>query len=143
MAQTLEQGRSKAKTSIHGRRLGIDDTEHLTGVKGIRNVVTNHTSNSTGTNIPNHGVAVIESSGTDSFTLDDPIEGCVIHIAQSSTAGTNTIVPANASFQTSASSTGKALVMSGLAGVTLVGASTSLWLASGRSGTTVAVHFTT
>jgi len=53
MAITLDGLRKFIKTSIHGKRLGLDATERLVGPKGLRLAVTNATSASTGTQLPN------------------------------------------------------------------------------------------
>jgi len=143
MAQTLNTIRSRILTSVHGRRLGIDNDEFLVGTKGPRYVVTDATSATTGTNLPNHGVITFDSTTGDTWVIDDPEAGVVAHLVSISTGGAQVINTNNATFMTSGSSTGGVLTLTGLAGVTLVGVSTALWAFAGSFGTTVAAHPTT
>jgi len=143
MAKTLAAQASEIQTSIHGRRLGLTNDSFLAGPKGIKLAVTDATSATTGTALPNHGVVTLDSTTGDTWVLTDPTPGCVVHITSISTAGAQVINTDNANFVTSGSSTGGVLTMTGLAGVTLCGVSTALWAPAGRYGTTVAVHFTT
>jgi hypothetical protein len=89
---TLDGLRRKIKTSIHGRRLGLDDTGHLAGAKGMRLPITSVTSDTTGTEIPNYGLASVVTTTDDSWVLEDPVEGCQVTLATGSTStGVHTI----------------------------------------------------
>ena len=142
MAQSLEDARGKILTSVHGRRLGIDHTERLAGVKGIRRVVTAATSDTTGTVLPNHGICSVVTTTDDSWTLTDPDVGCEVTIVTgSSSTGLHTITCVAATVNSSASSTGPGVVLSGgNAGITLVGLTTALWAVTATRGTTLQAH---
>ena len=146
MAQSLETIRRLFnQTSIHGRRLFLDFDGFLGGIKGVRNVVTNATSATTGTALPNHGLVTIDSTSGDSYTLTDPEAGCNVKITVVSTAGAQTITPAAATIMSSASSTGGSITMTGgsQASIELHGATTALWVPVGRYGSSATVHVNT
>ena len=127
MAQTLEQARKLSRTSIHGRRLGLDHDEFLVGVKGTRHVVTDATSLTT--SIPNHGYVSLNSSNAHTWTLADPEAGCEVKLViTSSSTKAMTITPAAATFISSASSTSATLtLLHGGNGLTLIGLTTGLY----------------
>ncbi len=145
MAQTLDQARKLSRTNIHGRRLGMDHDEFLVGVKDVRHVVTNATSDTTGTALPNHGLVTIDSTTGDTYTLTAPEAGVSVKIMVISTGGAQVITPVSGTFMTSASSTGGTLTMTGgsQASVELMGVSTSLWVPNISKGTSAIVHFST
>jgi hypothetical protein len=144
MAQSIADIIGKMKTSIHGRRLGIDQTGRLTGVLGTRYVVTDATSATTGTNLPNHGVVTLDSTTGDTYTLTDPEAGCMVTIVSICTGGVNTVNGDNATFMSSASSTAPGMTFTGgTAAATLVGATTALWVVAATHGTSAATHVTT
>jgi len=145
MAQTLDAARKLSRTNVHGRRLGMDHDEFLVGVKDVRRVVTNATSATTGTALPNHGIVTIDSTTGDTYTLTAPEAGCCVKIVVISTGGAQTITPVSGTFMSSASSTGGTLTMTGgsLASVELIGLSTALWHANVSKGTSAIVHFST
>ncbi len=142
MAQTLHTIRNKIKTSIHGRRLGLTDAEMLAGVKDIQMVVTDATSDTTGTNLPNHGLVSVVTTTNDSWILTDPIPGVSVQIVTgTSSTGIHTILSDSATFNSSESSTGESVVLTGgNAGMTLRGLTTAIWVATSRIGTTAASH---
>ena len=142
MAQTLDAARSRSKTSVHGRRLGIDRDEFLVGVKGIINVVTEATSATTGTNLPNHGLVSVVTAAARTWVLNDPVIGVQVELATGSTStAAHTISCDNATIVSSQSSTFGAVVLTGgAAGVILKGLSTAVWLLTSRSGTTLNTH---
>lgn len=129
MAQSLDTLRRLIKTSIHGRRLGLDFDGFLVGFKGVRHVVTNATSLTTGTNLPNHGHITIDSTNARTWKLTDPEVGCEVSFTVTSTSTlANTISPVGATFATSAGTTGGSMILQGGGtGVTLIGLTTGLW----------------
>ena len=64
MALSLAQLRAKIQTSIHGRRMGLDNDDCVSGPKGMRQTVTAATSASTGTQLPNYGIITLTSTET-------------------------------------------------------------------------------
>ena len=142
MAQTLEQGRARSRTSIHGRRLGLDDSEFLVGVKDVRRVVTEATSDTTATNLPNHGLVSVVTTTDDTWTLNDPIPGGRVSLVTGSTStGIHTISCAAATIVSSVSSTfGGVVLTGGAAGMELEGLSTAVWQMASRTGTTANSH---
>jgi hypothetical protein len=138
MAQTINNTREKIKTSIHGRRLGLDHTERLAGVKGTRKALTEATSATTGTALPNHGFVSVVTTTNDTWTLTDPEIGCEVMILTGTTStGVHTITCAAATILSSVSSTGPGVTLTGAgAGFHLVGLTTALWGVTSRIGTT-------
>lgn len=145
MAITNDGLRKLIKTSVHGRRLGLDQTEHLVGPKGLRYAITAATSASTGTQLPNHGHITITSSSAKTWQIADPVPGCEVSITLISSAiPTCTITPANATFVSSGSSTGASLAMQGGGtSVTLVGISTGVYANKGASPASTYIDFST
>lgn len=137
MAQSLDEARAKILTSVHGRRLGIDHAEFLAGVKGIRRAVTEATSDTTGTNLPNHGLVSVVTTTNDSWILSDPEVGCQVSILTGTTStGIHTVTADNATINSSVQSTMGEIVMTGGAqGCVLEGLSTSLWGIVSRAST--------
>ena len=138
MAQSLDTARKQIKTSVHGRRLGIDHTEFLAGVKDIRRVVTQATSDTTGTALPNHGLVSVVTTTNDTWTLTDPVEGVQVELTTGSTStGVHTISCAAATIVSSVSSTfGGVTLTGGGAGMILSGLTTAVWTVTSRIGTT-------
>ena len=148
MAQTINQAREKILTSVHGRRLGIDHTERLAGVKGTRKALTNATSDTTGTTLANHGFHSVATTTNDSWTLQDPEVGCEVTLMTGTTStGNHTITCDAATIVSSAQSTmGVVVLIGGGACVELVGLTTAQWAITGAHGSTVngpSVAFTT
>lgn len=139
MATSLNDHRSKILTSIHGRRLGIDQDEFLVGQNDIKHVVTNATSDTTGTNIPNHGITTVVTTTNDSWTLNDPTPGVEVTLATGSTStGTHTVTCANATIYSTNGIEGANVVMTSAgAFAKLYGISTSAWLLTARASTGV------
>lgn len=138
MAQTLETIRGLARTTIHGRRLGIGHDEFLVGVKDIRKVVTEATSDTTGTNLPNHGLVSVVTTTDDGWTLTDPEIGVSVRIATGTTStGVHTITGAAATIVSSEQSTMGVISIVGGGGmsVELMGLTTAKWLVTARSST--------
>jgi hypothetical protein len=138
MPQSLEEARSKIVTSLHGRRIGLDDDERLIGIKGRREVVTEATSDTTATKLPNYGVVTVVSSNEETWVIEDPIPGCEVKILTGSTStGNHYINTDTATFKSSFGSTQTQIdMLGGGAGLTLIGLSTSLWGILTKSSTT-------
>jgi predicted phage tail protein len=116
-------------TSIHGRRLALDKDDNLVGPEGFRQRLHEATASTTGTAIPNSGVATVTTSTNDGWTLTDPVLGCQIHLMTGSTStGTHTVTPAAATILSSIGAAGSAIALKGGgAAISLIGLSTSLW----------------
>ena len=85
MAISLQTLRSAKITSIHGRRLALDNNDFLLGPKGFREPVFELTSASTAQTLSNHGLTVINvtsaaTSATNSFFLPNPVPGARITV---------------------------------------------------------------
>ena len=143
MAQTLDAARKLARTSIHGRRLGLDHDEFLVGVKGIRKVVTNATSSTT--TVPNHGHVTLNSTNAHTWTLTDPEIGCEVSFSITSTSTLlMTVTPAAATFATSGGTTGLSMILQGGGtGVTLIGLTTGLYGTKSASPGSTYIDFST
>ena len=137
MAQSLDAARRKIKTSVHGRRLGLDGDENLVGVKAIRQVVTNATSATTGTALPNHGLVSVVTTTNDTWTLTDPIPGVSVIIATNSTStGIHTVTCAAATINSTNGVAGDGLLLKGAgAFATLSGLTTAKWALTSRAST--------
>ncbi len=138
MAQTLQNIRAKMLTSIHGRRLGIDRTEFLTGVKAIRCVVTDITTS--GSVLPNHGFVTLgASTNATPATLESPETGVGVDIAIiAASTGTWVVTSAStaATFTSSEGTADTKITFNGTVGanVSLMGISTAVWvLLAGQS----------
>jgi len=145
MAITLDGLRKFIKTSIHGKRLGLDATERLVGPKGLRLAVTNATSASTGTQLPNYGHITLTSSNAREWQIADPVAGGEVSLSVVSTGSAlMTVTPANATFVTSESSTGASMILkNGGTGVTLIGLSTALYGTRSASPGSTYIDFST
>jgi hypothetical protein len=129
MGQSLNELRNKILTSIHGRRFGLDKDGFAIGAKGLRPPVTNATSDTTGTAIPNHGIATVVTSTDDSWTVDAPTPGCELSLhTGSSSTGTHTVSLSNATLISSNGVASSNILMQGKgAHVGLVGLTTAVW----------------
>jgi len=134
MSSSLEDQRSEIKTSIHGRRFGLDKDGFAVGAKGMRNAVSNATSGSTGTNLANHGVHTIAGS-TDTFKLDDPAPGCRVSIIRNvASTSTASISPVAATIVSDNGIAGSAIALQGVGdAVILEGLSTSQWAVTSKT----------
>jgi len=143
MAQTLDQARRKIKTSVHGRRLGLDGDENLVGVKSIRHVVTNATSATTGTDLPNHGFHTVDESGAtsaDVHRLAAPAPGVPVTIgcASTSTAVRAVIFASGVTCISTNGASGSSMKLRGPgAVVNLVGISTSQYMVTSMTASTL------
>lgn len=137
MAQSLEDSRAKIKTSVHGRRLGIDHDEMLIGVKAIRAVVTDATSDTTGTALPNHGLVSVVTTTDDTWTLTDPIPGVSVRLVSGTTStGVHTVTCAAATIQSTNGIEGASVLLKGAgAHAELTGLTTAIWSLTARGST--------
>jgi len=129
MAKSVENHRDDIRTSIHGRRVGLTHDDYLVGFKQAKQVVTNATSDTTGTAIPNHGFHSVITTTDDTWTLTDPTPGCQVSLGTASTStGTHTITTV-AVIVSTASTGGTNIAMNAMGeSCTLVGLSTAVWL---------------
>jgi hypothetical protein len=138
MPFSLEEARNQIITSLYGRRLGLDKDNRLIGIKGRREVITEASSNSTATLLPNFGIVTIASSNDITWVIEDPQIGCEVKILTGTTStGNHYIQTDNATIKSSFGSTQTQIdFLGGGAGMTLVGLSTSLWGVLTKSSTT-------
>lgn len=139
MALLLETVRNRIRTSIHGRRIGLDGNEQLAGVKGMTRPVTDATSDTTGTALPNYGIVSVVTTTDDSWTLTAPYVGAEVSLMTgSSSTGIHTIAVAPAVIRSTNGIAGANVVLTGPgAALSLVGITTALWAVTSMSGTTV------
>lgn len=141
MALSLTTLRNTILTSLHGRRLGLGANDFLQGQKDLKRVVTDMTSASTGTAIPNHGYVGITGSSAltsaQTFLLSNPEPGVEVTIANlnanSSAASPGstalTMIRPSTEFyiRSSEGSTGTTINLTPGCAVTLAGLSTDLY----------------
>ena len=146
MAQSLENNRAKIRTTIHGRRLGIDGDEMLAGVKGTRTVVTAGTSVTAdaGTLLANHGVNTVTAVANSTWDLTDPIAGVSVRLVTgTSSTLIHAIEPVAATILSTNGVAGSSIIMTGPgAHIELMGISTSQWSVISRGGSTLATAAT-
>lgn len=150
MAQSMADIIGKMKTSIHGRRFGLDNTGRAMGITGTRKVVTAATSDTTGTALPNHGLVTVHTSTNDTWALTAPEAGCdltIIFTGTTASTGIATIAPSTvtaATIQSCGTSTGGSIKLTGNgASVSLMGLSTSVWAVTATRGSTTTAFVTT
>jgi hypothetical protein len=154
MALSLGSIQRSIITSIFGSRLGLDQSGYLAGPPDVRRVVTDLTSASTATTIPNNGV--VQFTGTSlgtsaaggTFVLGLPVPGVSVTIANLN-ANTSAASPGCTAFTmirpstafvilaTDASTLTTINLVPGSA-ITLTGLTTGLYQVTGR-GTTLGV----
>jgi hypothetical protein len=141
MANSLDTIRNKIVTSIFGRRLGLDVNEFLVGPKGLRPQLHDATSDTTGTNIPNHGLVSVETTTDDTWKLTDPVPGCQVTLfCQTTSTGTRTVSPVAATIITTAGTAGSTISLTGAgASITLTGITTGLWMQTARASSAIAI----
>ena len=142
MAITLEGLRNVILTSIRGRRLGLDHNEYLVGPKDIRKSITNATSDTTGTALLNYGYHTIVTTTNDTWTLASPTVGAEVFLMTgSSSTGTHTITPTNATIVSTNGVAGASIAMQGAgAHLGLVGLTTASWGVTTIFGSTTALY---
>lgn len=142
MANLLATIRNTIKTSIHGRRLGLDVDDYVAGPLGVIQQIED-IDTSTGSSASPHGVTRVLTSGssvTGSFTLQAPKPGIVKTLTlQSTSTGGSQFTATNATIYTASDGSSAAVVnlYAPGAAVQLLGESTSVWRVIGGSlGTT-------
>lgn len=140
--KTLAQLRNSILTSVHGRRLGLDINEYLTGVKGVQKPVTQATSDTTGTNIPAYGVGVVVTSTDDTWKLDNPHDGAEVTLMTgSSSTGIHSINLNGSVAYSSIGIAGSTVVLTGAgAALTLRALTTAIWAVVGRAGSSASAY---
>jgi len=136
MADLLETLKNTIRTSIHGRRLGLDDDDCLVGPKHMKVPLEDATSDTTGTALVNYGISSVVTSTNDSWTLTDPYVGAVkTLITGSSSTGIHTVVMAAATIRSSNGIAGANVILTGAgAGMTLTGITTAIWAVTSIAG---------
>lgn len=142
MAITLEALRSKSITNIRGRRLGLDHNDYLVGPKDLRRQVLAATSDTTGTALVNYGFHTVTTTTDDTWTLNSPTIGAeVMLMTGSSSTGTHTITPTNATIISTNGVAGASIAMQGAgAHLGLIGISTGQWVVTSIFGTTTTLY---
>ena len=126
MPLSLDAIRNQIRTSIHGRRLGLDDNQQLVGVKGSRIPVNAATSDTTATTITGDGFWTVDTTTNDSWYLGPPVVGGFVYLNTGSTStGIRTIITGQSNssstswaIQSSGNSTGTTITAQG-GGITL------------------------
>lgn len=136
--KTLEQVRNSILTSIHGRRLGLGVNGQLGGVTGLHRPVTQATSDTTGTTLPNYGINVVVTSTDDTWTLQDPFDGAEVTLMTgSSSTGIHTVSCAAAVIRSTNGIAGASAKLAGAgAAISLVGVTTAIWAVTSMAGST-------
>lgn len=136
--KTLAQLRNSILTSIHGRRLGLDINDCIV-TKGIQRGVTQATSDTTGTSIPNNGIGVVVTSTNDTWTLDAPYDGAEVTLMTgSSSTGIHSINLGTAVAYSTIGIAGSTVVLTGPgAAISLRGLTTGIWAVTGAAGSSV------
>lgn len=128
---------SRIRTSIHGRRLGLDDNNMIVGPPALKEGVT--TGSSLGT-IPAHGMTNLSATAASTYTLDPPIVGIVKRLF-CTIATSQGVKTAAATFVTTLGSSFRRLTFATSGdGAVLYGLSTSQYAVVGLTG---AVSMTT
>ena len=164
MAQTLEALRNKIATSIFGRRLGLtaqttsaNFDNLLVGAKDLVRVVTDLTSASTATLLPNHGIVNITGTSlltsSQVFLLANPIPGVTVTInnlranTTGGTSGSTALAinrPSTAYYiYSSETSSGVGILMNEAASITLMGLTTALYQVTAGRGVGAVVQAAT
>ena len=135
--KTLEQKFNSILTSIHGRRAGLDANGALV-VKAVQRGVTQATSDTTGTTLPNHGVNVVVTSTDDTWPLAAPYDGAEVTVMTgSSSTGIHTVAPVSGVIYSTNGIAGASLKLSGAgAAISLIGLTTAIWAVTSMSGST-------
>lgn len=137
MTQSNEQLRSGIKTSIFGRRVGLDNNDYLQGPLSPKYATQTLTSASTATAILPYGYTALSSSNGATFAMAAPVEGVDKRIFDSSTASGSVVVqlPTGVTFITTAGSSFNQATFSGIGQTAdLFGQSTSAYAVLGLAG---------
>jgi len=137
MAISLEQLRNKIQTSIFGRRIGLDNADHIVGPRGIRLDVTEATSATTGTAITNSGLTTFTAStgAALGYTLAAPQPGVYKELVATSSSTKGTVIALTGSLSSTAGSSTTAITFNGRGDRALLrGVSTAAWVALALNG---------
>lgn len=144
MAQTLESLRNQIVTSIHGRRLGLDQHDNLIGVNALAGVVQDFTSTSSATAANYHGITramCTGSSQTANYSLASPTRPGITKVLHQHTTSTGcqifTAANGNTIFAASGSSVAVVNLQGAGARCVMISLSTTAWAV--LSGTTIAL----
>lgn len=142
MAITLEALRSLSLTNIRGRRLGLDHNDFMVGPKDLRKAVSNATSDTTGTTLVNYGFHTVTTTTNDTWKLNSPTPGVEVKLMTgSSSTGTHTITPTDATIVSSNGVAGSSIAMQGAgAYLSLIGLTTDSWGVTSIFGSTTALY---
>lgn len=136
MAISLNTLRDRILTSIHGRRFGLDNNECMAGPRGFVRPQVAGTSDTTGTDLPNHGYVSVVTTTDDTWRLTDPYVGAEVTLMTgSSSTGVHSINLKNSVCYSTIGIAGSTVVLTGAgAAVTLVAITTAIWQLVSRSG---------
>ena len=140
MALSLETIRDRIRTSIHGRRLGLDGNDQIAGVKGMTRPVTDATSDTTGTALPNYGIVSVVTTTDDTWTLSAPYIGSEVTLMTgSSSTGVHTITmeAGTVIYSTNGIAGANVLLAGAGAAVSLVGVTTARWNVTSMAASSV------
>lgn len=148
MALSLNSIRNSMITSVFGRRLGLDKDEYLAGVLDVRRIVTDLTSASTATAIPNNGLvtftgtSLATSGAGGGFLMSNPVAGVDVTIFNIN-AATSAASPGSTAFtmlrpttafviQSSEGTTETTINLAAGCAVTLTGVSSGIYAVKSR-----------
>lgn len=136
MAISLTTIQNQIRTSIFGRRLGLGQNDTLDGARGVRLPQVAGTSDTTGTELPNHGFASVVTSTNDTWRLAQPYVGAQVTLMTgSSSTGIHSINLNGSVGYSTIGIAGSTVTLTGAgASLTLLGISTAIWQQIGRTG---------
>ena len=133
--------RSRFRTTIYGDRLALDDDGMLVGPPALKVGAT--TLGSTATNLPAHGVTILNAAAASTFVLDPPMIGVEKWFFQTSNGTSHNIITGTSNIKihsTIGSSQQRLAFQSTGDFARLIGISTAIWavvsLGAGVSVTT-------
>lgn len=128
--------KNRIMTSLHGRRIGLGPDGEVIGPRAYTRGVTDATSDTTGTALPNDGIVSVVTTTNDTWTLTDPYPGAEVTLMTgSSSTGIHTISCAAAVIYSTNGVEGANVVLTGAgAAMSLVGVTTGRWSVTSRAG---------
>ena len=138
MALSFTTIANNIKTSIHGRRLGLDHDDCIAGPKHVKRQITEGTSSTQSgvASLANNGVVTLSGSNASTFALTDPYIGAELTLTNITTS-VKTIIPAAATIISSNGIAGSTMTLTGIgAGFQMHGISTSQWLVTSKTAST-------
>jgi len=129
-------------TSIHGRRLGLDENNGLVYNPKRSGYRVAGTSDSTGTTLANNGFVSVTSTTDDTWKLADPFKGAVVTLMCISTStGIHSINLNNSVAYSTVGTASSTAVLTGYgASLTLFGLTTAVWMPIGRAGSSASAY---